>query len=68
MGTKREVEGQFKRIEREMGEEKIEIDVPRELLEKMERVRYLLGVEIEDLVRCAVRRFLDRFENLDKPK
>ena len=47
------------------GLEKLEISFPSELLERMDRVGELLGVEREELVRCAVRRFVDRFVDND---
>lgn len=59
MSAKREVDKQFKRIERQM---KLEIQLNPELVERMDEVVELLGLEsIEELVRCAISRYVDMY-------
>lgn len=41
------------------------IEFSSEILERMNRVTELLDISREELVICAVRRFLDKYEGLD---
>lgn len=66
MSTKRKVEEQFKRIEKQMQLE-IYLSLNPELVERMDEVVELLGLEsIEELVRCAIQRYLDMYPPLAK--
>jgi len=59
MSTKQEVEKQFRRI---MKQEKLEIPLTPELVERMDHVVELLDLgSREKLVHYAILRFLDRY-------
>ena len=66
MSTKREAEKQFKRVLKELDEEKMEIHVPGELLERIDRVLECLSFNSrEELILSAVRRLLDKYRILE---